>query len=92
MRHRTICWIPTWNRRREAVGLEHLLLAERSADSIVLAFDDEHGPFRLTYGLAWDESRRLRDAALVVATERSTRSLTLVTHRHMTLAESIAEG
>jgi hypothetical protein len=76
---RTICWTPTWNTRREAVGLEHLLLAERSADSVVLAFDEEHGPFRLTYRLAWDESWRIRDAALVVATERSSRSLTLRT-------------
>lgn len=63
----------------EAIGLEHLLLAEWSADSIVLAFDEEHGPFRLTYRLAWDESWQLRDAALVVATDRSTRSLTLQT-------------
>lgn len=77
--HRTICWTATWNKRREAVGLEHLLLTERSADSIVLAFDDELGPFRLAYRLAWDESWRLRDAELIVATDRSTRSLALQT-------------
>jgi hypothetical protein len=59
--------------------LEHLLLAERVADSVVLAFDEEHGSFRLTYRLTWDESWRLRDAELVVATERSTRSLSLQT-------------
>lgn len=57
--------------------MEHLLLAERVADSIVLAFDEEHGPFRLTYRLTWDESWRLNDAMLVVATEYSTRSLFL---------------
>lgn len=76
---RTICWTPTWNKNREGVGLEHLLLTERAADSVVLAFDDERGPFRLTYRLRWDESWLLRDAELVLATEGSTRSLTLRT-------------
>ena len=76
---RTICWVPIWNKDREGLGLEHLLLAERRADSVVLAFDEEHDPFRLTYRLTWDESWRLRDADLVVATERSTRSLSLQT-------------
>jgi hypothetical protein len=76
---RTICWAPTWNKGREAVGLEHLLLSEGVADSVVLAFDEERGPFRLTYRLTWDESWRLREADLVVATERSTTSLNLRT-------------
>jgi hypothetical protein len=76
---RTICWTPTWNKDREGVGLEHLLLAGRVTDSVVLALDAEHGPFRLTYRLACDESWQLRDAALVVATERSTQSLNLRT-------------
>jgi uncharacterized protein len=62
---RTICWMPTWNKQREGVGLEHLLLAEGAADSIVLAFDEERGPFRLVYRLTWDESWRLREAELV---------------------------
>jgi hypothetical protein len=61
------------------VGLEHLLLAEGAADSVVLAFDEERGPFRLTYRLTWDESWRLRDADLVVATGGSTKSLSLRT-------------
>ena len=76
---RTICWVPTWNKGRAGVGLEHLLLDERVADSVVLAFDEERGPFRLTYRLTWDESWRLREADLVVATERSTTSLNLRT-------------
>jgi hypothetical protein len=76
---RTICWTPIWNKDREGVGLEHLLLAECLADSVVLSFDQEHGPFRLTYRLTWDESWRLRDADLVVATECSTKSLSLRT-------------
>jgi hypothetical protein len=78
-RCRTICWTPIWNKNREGVGLEHLLLAERVADSVLLAFDEERGPFRLTYRLTWGESWQLRDAELVLATERSTRSLSLQT-------------
>ena len=81
-RRRTICWTPIWNKRREGVGLEHLLLAERVANSVVLAFDEGCGPFRLTYRLTWDESWRLREAELAVATERSTRSLSLRTDGH----------
>ena len=76
---RTICWTPTWNKNREGVGLEHLLLSECLADSVVLAFDEERRPFRLTYRLTWDPSWRLRDAELLVATERFTRSLILQT-------------
>jgi uncharacterized protein len=75
----TICWTPIWNKRLEGVGLEHLLLTERTADSVVLAIDDERGPFRLTYRLHWDESWRLRDAELILTTERSTQSLRLQT-------------
>jgi uncharacterized protein len=74
---RTICWMPTWNKQRECVGLEHLLLAKGAADSVVLAFDDERGPFRLTYHLKWDESWRLREAELVSMTEHCSRSLNL---------------
>jgi hypothetical protein len=61
------------------VGLEHLLLAEGVADSVVLAFDEDHGPFRLAYRLTWDASWRLRHAELVATTEQFTRSLTLRT-------------
>ena len=78
-RSRTICWTPTWNKNREGVGLEHLLLSECVADSVVLAFDEKRGSFRLTYRLTWDPSWQLRDAELVVATERVTRSLILQT-------------
>ncbi len=61
------------------MGLEHLLLHEREADSVILAFDEEHGPFRLTYRLRWDESWRIREAGLVVVDGRSTRTLDLQT-------------
>jgi hypothetical protein len=79
-RRRTICWTPIWNKDRAGVGLEHLLLGERVADSVILAFDEEHGPFRLTYRLTWDETWQLRDAELVVATEHFTRLLNLQTN------------
>jgi hypothetical protein len=71
--------MPTWNRERADVGLEHLLLAEGRADSVVLAFDEAQGPFRLTYRLAWDDSWRLRSAELGVVTERSHHALSLHT-------------
>lgn len=54
-------------------------MTERSADSVVLAFDEEQGPFRLTYRLTWTESWQLNNADLVLATERATRSLSLRT-------------
>lgn len=78
-RRSTICWTPIWNKNRTGVGLEHLLLSDRMADSVVLAYDEEHGPFRLNYLLTWDESWQIHDAELVVATERSIQSLRLKT-------------
>jgi hypothetical protein len=78
-RPRTICWQSIWNTNRAGVGLEHLLLTERAADSVILAFDDQHGPFRLTYRLIWDELWRVREAELVVTTESFNRSLFLKT-------------
>lgn len=76
---RSICWTPVWNRDRESLGLEHLLLADRVADSVILGFDEENLPFRLEYRLEWDESWSLRHAHLVAMSDRSTRSLSLRT-------------
>lgn len=76
---RTICWRPIWNQGREGEGLEHLLLAAREANSVVLAFDEERGPFRLSYRLTWDSAWRLRQADLAVETEQAPRSLSLQT-------------
>jgi uncharacterized protein len=78
-RRRTVCWTHASSRNEKGAGLEQLLLAEGSADSVVLAFDDERGPFRLTYRLTWDEAWRLRDAELVATTAAATRSLRLLT-------------
>lgn len=72
-----VCWTPLWNERCRGIGLEHLLLAGRAADSVVLAIDDDHGPFRLTYRLAWDEQWCVREAELSVATPRFARTLGL---------------
>ena len=76
---RAICWVPTWNEQQSGLGLEHLLLAERDADALILAFDEDQGAFRLSYRLTWDESWQLRDAELVLAMEAQTRSLRLQT-------------
>lgn len=59
------------------MGLEHLLLYERSADSTILTFDEASQPFRLAYHLTWDERWRLRAARLAVTTEHGVRSLHL---------------
>jgi len=79
---RAISWAPHASREREGVGLEHLLLSERAADSVVLAFDEEQRAFRLAYRLEWDDAWRLRTADLVVSTQRDTRSLVLRTDGH----------
>lgn len=79
VRSRSICWIPTWNKDHEGVGLEHLILGDRTADSIVLALDEEQGAFRLSYRLTWNETWQLCEADLAVATEHSSKSLSLRT-------------
>ena len=79
---RTLCWTSHRNRQREDVGLEHLLLRDREADSVILAFDDVMGPFRLSYRLTWDEEWRVRTAELIAATHDTTRLLTLHTDGH----------
>ncbi|HEY0856109.1 MAG TPA: putative glycolipid-binding domain-containing protein [Albitalea sp.] len=76
---RTICWIPTWNEAHEGIGLEHLLLTEDTADSVVLAIDEERGPLRLVYRLGWNTQWQLRHAELSVATQRTSRSIVLHT-------------
>jgi uncharacterized protein len=76
---RTICWAPLWSAAQAGVGLEHLVLADGVADSVVLAHDDEQGPFRLAYRLRWDAAWQLRDADLTAITESGERSLHLQT-------------
>jgi uncharacterized protein len=76
---RAVVWTPVWDKHREGAGLEHLLLREGSADSVILALDAAGDPFRLTYELVWDQRWRLREARLVVTTEEANRSLRLRT-------------
>lgn len=76
---RTVCWTAMWDNRREGPGLEHLLLGSHSADSVIIAFDEERGPFRLAYRLNWDDTWQLHDAHLVVSTPLMTHSLHLET-------------
>lgn len=76
---RTVCWKPTWSQKRSGIGLEHLVLSDSEADSVVLAFNDDGEPFRLTYGLAWDHLWRLRGADIVVLSGGKTKSLNLRT-------------
>lgn len=76
---RTICWVHTWNKNGEGMGLEHLLLADLEADGVVLAFDERRGAFRLTYRLTWDASWHIRKVELGVTTGLSSRRLNLQT-------------
>lgn len=76
---RTICWQPTWNSAWNGVGLEHLLLAHDTADSVVLAIDEDNEPFRLVYRLHWSADWQLRRADLSLAKGGACRSLSLRT-------------
>jgi uncharacterized protein len=49
----TVCWTPVWNKKPEGIGLEHLLLGDRVADSVVLAFDEEIQFFLNTFRPNW---------------------------------------
>ena len=82
MTARTICWTPIWHEDRQlpgfqTQGMEHLLLREGAADSMLLAYDEDGRPFRLGYKLRWDADWCLRDAELTVADDAGTRHLTL---------------
>jgi hypothetical protein len=74
---RAVTWSPTWDATREGQGIEHLLLGARMADSMLLAFDENGTPYRLSYRLRWDEARRVRSARLHVVTESGETKLSL---------------
>lgn len=76
---RTLCWAPLWSGRHPGAGLEHLLLAEGRADGVVLAVDDEHGPFRLRHRLAWGADWQLASAVLTLDAAGTRRTLRLRT-------------
>lgn len=56
---RTVCWTPLWSPGHAGHGLEHVDLTASSADSVLLAFDEDSVPFRLAYQLGWDRQGRL---------------------------------
>lgn len=76
---RTIFWLPTWNSACDSVGLEHLLLTHDTADSVVLAIDEDSEPFRLVYRLHWGDDWQLRSADFSLAKGGASRSLSLRT-------------
>lgn len=76
---RSICWLPTWNKTRKGLGLEHLILHDSSADSVVLAFDERGDPFRLVYRLVWNQEWQLRSAHFTLVTSLQTRTLSVET-------------
>ncbi|MBL0939379.1 MAG: putative glycolipid-binding domain-containing protein [Gemmatimonadaceae bacterium] len=75
MRH--VCWTPTWSPGFESVGLEHVLLNDRGADSVLLACTEDGVPFRLAYTLTWDDVGRIRGASLEVRQGLDRRELKL---------------
>lgn len=76
----TVCWTPTWS--RNGLGLEHVLLTGNTADSSLLAFDEDREPFRLTYRLRWDDSGLLQQAELEASKGTRARSLSLQADGH----------
>jgi hypothetical protein len=59
--------------------MEQLLLLGNTADSVVLATDDERGPFRLAYQLRWNDAWELQGAEFSLAIAGTRRSLRLRT-------------
>jgi uncharacterized protein len=78
--HQTVCWVPTWS--RDGLGLEHVLLAGTTADSTLLAFDEDGEPFRLAYRLRWDDSGLLQQAELEALKGLEAASLSLQADGH----------
>ena len=74
---RTVCWSAIWNQNATGPGLENVVLTERGADSILLAFTEAGTPFRLIYRLVWDDQGRIREADLEVQEDEEKRSLRL---------------
>jgi uncharacterized protein len=78
-RTRTLCWTPLWSGPHPGVGLEHLLLSEGRADGVVLAVDDERGPLRLHYQLAWGADWQLASVVLTLDAAGTRQALRLRT-------------
>lgn len=74
---RAVCWSPTWSPGFEHIGLEHVILSDNTADSVLLACNEKGVPFRLAYVLKWDDLGRLRWADLHVRQGSQARQLGL---------------
>jgi uncharacterized protein len=61
---RIVCWSPTWSPDHSGIGLEQVTLMPDSADSTLLAFNEDGTPLRITYHLHWNEVGRLLRADL----------------------------
>ena len=64
-----------WSPGHVGHGLEQAILTENSAQSVLLAFDEDGTPFCLTYRLGWDHRSRLLLADLEA--RKGARTLTL---------------
>jgi hypothetical protein len=73
----TVCWSAIWNKHREKIGLEHLVLTAGTATSVILAIDDDDSPFRLDYQLRWAQSGCLLSADLTLEKGGKKRLLSL---------------
>jgi hypothetical protein len=71
---RSIAWCAA-----EGTSIEHLTLAERSADGVVVGVDDDGQPFRFAYELAWDDAWRVHSVRLSVMGAQGSRGLALKT-------------
>jgi hypothetical protein len=59
-----LLWTSRWNERRSVSGLEHVRVQSRRADGVILGVDEHDQPFRIDYGIAWDERWYTRSVLL----------------------------
>jgi hypothetical protein len=74
---RSVAWSPVWNAAHPDAGLEHLLLHDRWADGLVLAFDEPGVPYRLAYRIEWDDRWHTRAVSAHVRAAEGQRELIL---------------
>ena len=77
---RVVVWQSLWTERHERAGLELLELERRSARGTITGHDDEAGPFRIEYEVAWDERWRTAGVDLAVVRGDGRRRLRLEQH------------
>ena len=71
----SVCWTATWN--PQGVGVEHVFIDAGSADSVLVALDDDGAPFRLAYRLRWTSAGLLSEAHLAAWKAGRSRTLAL---------------